>query len=68
MVALSVVSTLPLASSTATVTAGVMAAPAAMLEGPWTKASLVGGPIGAVTLKAADVAAVCEGVLEAVSV
>ena len=46
MVALSVVSMLPLASSTATVTAGVMAAPAATLEGPWTKTSLVGGPGG----------------------
>ena len=36
---------LPLASSTATVTAGVMVAPTAVFEGPWTKASLVGGPI-----------------------
>ena len=44
MVALSEVSMLPLASSTATFTAGVMAAPAAALEGPWTKASLAGGP------------------------
>ena len=44
VVALSEVSTLPLASSTATVTAGLMAAPAAVLEGPWTKASLAGGP------------------------
>ena len=41
---LSEVSMLPLASSIATVTAGVMAAPAAVLEGPWTKASLVAGP------------------------
>ena len=39
--ALSEVSMLPLASSTATFTAGVMTAPAAALEGPWTKASLV---------------------------
>ena len=45
VVALSEVSTLPLASSTATFTAGVMAAPAAVLEGPWTKASLAGGPV-----------------------
>ena len=59
LVALSVVSTLPLASSTATVTAGVMVAPAAALEGPWMKASLVGGPVApAVMLKAAEVAAV----------
>ena len=46
-VALSEVSMLPLASSTATFTAGVMTAPAAALEGPWTKASLAGGPIAA---------------------
>src|SRR5262249_59812567 len=43
-VALSEVSTLPLASSTATVTAGGMAAPAAVLDGPRTKASLTRGP------------------------
>src|SRR5262245_61127511 len=43
-VALSEVSMLPVASSTATVTAGVMVAPAAVLEGPRTKASLAGGP------------------------
>ena len=43
-VELSDVSTLPLASSTATLTAGVMTAPALALEGPWTKASLVEGP------------------------
>ena len=61
VVALSVVSTLPLASSTATVTAGLMVAPAAALEGPWMKASLVGGPVTAVMLKAAEVAAVCDG-------
>ena len=51
-VALSEVSTLPLASSTATVTAGVMAAPTAVLEGPWTKASLVAGPIVVVVVVA----------------
>ena len=33
-----------LESRTSTCTAGVMAAPAAVLEGPWTKASLVAGP------------------------
>ena len=44
---LSEVSTLPLASSTATFTAGVMTAPAPVLEGPWTKPSLAGGPIAA---------------------
>src|SRR5262252_11240326 len=68
VVALSEVSTLPLASSTATVTAGLMAAPAPVLEGPWTKASLAGGPTPALMLKAAEVAAVFEGVLEAASV
>ena len=68
VVALSEVSMLPLASSTATVTAGVMTAPAAALEGPWTKASLAGGPIAAVMLKAPEVAALYVGVLEAVSV
>src|SRR5215467_194411 len=67
LVALSEVSMLPLASSTATVTAGVIVPPAAVLEGPWIKASLAGAP-GPVTLKAAEVAAVLEGVLEAVSV
>ena len=67
LVALSEVSMLPLASSTATFTAGVMAAPAAALEGAWTKPSLVDGPTP-VMLKAADVTAVYEGVLEAVSV
>src|SRR5438105_1557907 len=44
VVALSEVSMLPLASSTATVTAGDIVAPAAVLEDPWTKASLAGGP------------------------
>ena len=43
-------------------------APAAVLEGPWTKASLAGGPTPALMLKAAEVAAVYDGVLEAVSV
>ena len=43
VVALSEVSTLPLASSTATVTAGEMAAPAVAVVGCWTKASWVGG-------------------------
>src|SRR5271157_413797 len=66
VVALSAVSTLPLASSTATVTEGVTLAPAATLEGPWMKARWVGAP--GVTLKAAEVAAVYDGVLEAVSV
>src|SRR5271165_1676026 len=65
VVALSAVWTLPLASSTATVTEGVTVAPAATLEGPWMKARWVGA---AVTLKAAEVAAVYDGVLEAVSV
>ena len=56
VVALSLVSTLPLASSTATVTAGLMAEPAAALVGPWTNASCVAAP--GVMLKADDVAAV----------
>ena len=68
-VALSEVSMLPLASSTATRTGGVMVAPAVALEGPWTKASLVGGPVVlALMLKGAEVAAVYEGELEATSV
>ena len=54
-VPLSPVSMLPLASSTATVTAGVMVAPAAVLVGPWTKPSLVGRP--GVMLKGDEVAA-----------
>ena len=66
VVALSVVSMLPLASSTATVTAGEMVAPAAVLEGPWTNASWVAAP--GVMLKADEVADVWVGVLEAVSV
>ena len=65
-VVLSEVSMLPLASSTATVTAGVMVVPAAVLDGPWRNANSVGVP--GVILKAADVAAVYEGVLDAVSV
>src|SRR5215470_17571967 len=52
VVALSEVSMLPLASSTATLTAGLIAAPAAALEGPWTKASLAGGPGPEATRKA----------------
>src|SRR5215472_12393631 len=67
VVALSAVSMLPLASSTATVTAGVMVAPAAVFDGPWTKASLAGGPVP-VMVKAAEVAAVYDGELAAVSV
>src|SRR5271165_7153479 len=64
VVALSAVSTLPLASSTATVTEGVTVAPAATLEGPWMKASLVGGP--GVTLKAAEVGLAVPALLGAV--
>ncbi len=60
------VSTLPLASSTATVTAGVIGRPAAVLVGPWTKASWAGAPD--VMLKADEVAGVYGGVLEAVRV
>ncbi len=56
VVVLSPVSMLPLASSTATVTAGVMAAPATVLVGPWTKASWVAG--ARVMLKADEVAGV----------
>ena len=44
VVVLSAVSTLPLASSTATVTAGLMAAPAAALVGFCVKASWAAGP------------------------
>ena len=65
---MSELSTLPLASSTATVTAGVMVAPAAVLVGCWTNASLWVVLGLALILKAADVAAVYEGVLDAVSV
>src|SRR5208283_5891707 len=64
VVALSEVSTLPLASSTATVTAGEMAEPAAALEGSWTNAKWLASPT--VMLNAVEVAAVYEGVLEAV--
>src|SRR5215470_3694778 len=67
LVALSEVSTLPLASSTATVTAGVIAELAPVADGPWMKASLVAGPVP-VMLNAAEVAAVNVGVLEAVRV
>ena len=56
VVALSPVSTLPLASSTATVTAGVTAEPALVLVGPWRKASWVATP--GVMLKVDDVVAV----------
>ena len=66
VVLVSPVSMLPLASSTATVTAGVMVAPATVLLGPWTKASWVAAP--GVMLKAAEAAAVYVGVLAAVSV
>ena len=44
VVALSPVSTLPLASSTATVTAGVIVAPATVVLGPTMKARCVGAP------------------------
>ena len=54
VVVLSPVSTLPLASSTATVTAGVMVEPATVSLGPWTKASWVAAP--GVMSKADDVA------------
>ena len=55
-VVLSPVSTLPLASSTATVTAGAMDEPARALVGRWTKTSWVAVP--GVILKADDVAGV----------
>ena len=51
---LSLVTTLPWASSTCTVTAGVMRAPIGVLVGLWPKASWLTAP--GVTLKAADVA------------
>jgi hypothetical protein len=66
VVVLSPVSMLPNASSTATVTAGVMSVPANTLVGPRVKASCVGGP--GVMLNADDVAAVSGGVLDAVTV
>jgi hypothetical protein len=66
VVALSVVSTLPLASSTATVTAAEIAEPACALEGPWMKASCVADP--GLMLNADEVAGVYVGVLEAVRV
>ena len=56
VVLLSPVSTLPLASSTATVTAGVIVAPATVVLGPTRKARCVGVP--GVTSKADEVAAV----------
>ena len=65
VVVLSPISTLPLASSTATVTAGEMADPAAALVSCWTKASLVAGP--GVMLKPDEVAIVKDG-LEAYTV
>ena len=65
-VPLSPVWTLPLASSTATVTAGVIAEPAALLVGPCTKARWLAGD--GVMLKVDDVAPVYAGVLAAVSV
>src|ERR1700722_11021622 len=65
-VELSPVSTLPLASSTDTATAGEMAEPAAALVGPWVKTSLVAAP--GVMSKADEVATVKDGVLEAVRV
>ena len=60
---LSAVSTLPLASSTATVTAGVMAEPAAVLVGLLDEGQL--RRRARVMVKADDVAAVCVGVLDA---
>src|SRR5271157_5675525 len=60
------VSMLPFASSTATVTAGVIAEPAAVVVGPWRKTRWVGVP--GVMLKAADVAGVYDGELFAVRV
>src|SRR5215469_8985637 len=63
VVVLSPVSTLLLASSTATVTAGAMTAPARALVGWVTTASWVGAPT--LMLKADEVAEVKEGVLEA---
>src|SRR6516164_9679560 len=58
MSVLSEVTMLLLASSTATVTAGVTVAPAGVLEGFWTNTSWVAAP-GAM-LKAAEVAGVRE--------
>ena len=66
VVALSAVSTFPLASSTATVTAGLMAEPTAVLLGPWTKARWSAAP--GKMVKVVEVACVWEGLLEAVSV
>src|SRR5215469_16023736 len=57
VVALLEVSMLPLASSTATFTAGVMVEPAAVLAGPCTKASLAGGRTPALLKAAHGVAA-----------
>ncbi len=65
-VALSPVSMLPLASSTATVTAGVMAEPATVLVGPSMKARWSAAP--GVMLKDNEVAVAYAGVLEAVRV
>lgn len=60
------VSTLPLASSTATVTAGEMAEPACALLGPWMNTRLFAAP--GVTVKADEVAVVNDGVLDAANV
>ena len=57
---------LPLASSTATVTAGEIAEPAAALLGCCMKVSLVDGP--GVMVKDDEVAPVSDGLLDAVSV
>lgn len=65
-VALSPVSMLLLPSSTATVTAGEMAEPACALLGPWMKARCVATP--GVIVKAGDVAAASDGVLDAMRV
>src|SRR6185437_10889915 len=64
-VLLSPVSTLPLASSTATVTAGEIAEPACASEGPWTNTSWL--PVVA-TLNGCDVDAARAGELDAVRV
>ena len=66
VVLLSPVSTLPLESSTATVTAGEIAEPACALEGCWMNTSCVADP--GVMLNVEEVAGVYVGVLEAVRV
>ena len=65
-VRLSPVSTLPFASSTATVTAGEIAEPATVVVGPWRKTRCAGVP--GVMLKADEVAAVYGDVVEAARV